>query len=87
VDPAEHGTGAIETYVDLLDRVGRQQEAIEAAIELVPDELPPQRIVPMLIDIAQRCNESPSGSFDAILQYCKKHDDVLGYAAVLHTAG
>ena len=86
VDAAEHGTGAVETYVDLLDRVGRQREAVEAAIELVPDELPPQRIVPLLVDIANRCDDSAVECFDAITQYCQKHDDVLGYAAVLHAA-
>lgn len=87
VDVGQHGTAAIETYVDLLDRVGRPREAIEAAIELVPDELPPQRIVPLLIDIADRARESGEAeAFEPILQYCKKHNDVLGYAAVLHAS-
>ncbi len=88
VDPAESGTAAIETYVDLLDRVGRPGEAVRAAIELVPDDVPPQRIVPMLIDIASRAKAAGEhGVFDAILEYCEKHDDVLGYAAVLHASG
>ncbi len=88
VDASEHGTAAIETYVDLLDRVGRSTEAVESAIELVPDDLPAQRIVPLLMDIASRAaaKDGPA-AFDAILEYCKKHDDLLGYAAVLHAAG
>lgn len=87
VDTAEHGTGAIETYVDLLDRVGRPSEAVVAAIELVPDELPPQRIVPLLIEIAGRAKAAgDSTAFDPILQYCKQHEDLLGYAAVLHAS-
>ncbi len=87
VDAAQHGTGAIETYVDLLDRVGRHGEAITAAIELVPDELPPQRIVPLLIDIADKAKLAGSvEAYDPILQYCEKHNDVLGYAAVLHAS-
>ncbi len=84
-DVTEHGTGAIETYVDLLDRVGRQREAIEAAIELVPDEVPPQRIVPLLLDIASRAKESGDTEvYDVIASYCRKHNDLLGYAAVLN---
>lgn len=84
-DAAQHGTAALETYVDLLDRIGRHQEAIEAAIELVPDEVPSQRIVPMLLEIAGR-DEQEGGGYNAILQYCQKHSDLLGYVAVLHAA-
>ncbi|MGI9474432.1 MAG: hypothetical protein ACR2NZ_23040 [Rubripirellula sp.] len=88
VDSDEHGTASTETYVDLLDRVGRHRQAIDAAIELVPDSLPPQRIVPMLIDIAGRAQAAGDESgFDSILQYCRQHSDVLGYAAVLHASG
>lgn len=88
VDPSEHGTAAIETYVDLLDRVGRPAAAVRAAIELVPDDLPPQRIVAMLIEIASRAQAAGEGQvFDAILSYCEQHNDVLGYAAVLHASG
>ncbi len=87
VDPGQHGTAAIETYVDLLDRVGRSAEAVQAAIDLVPDDVPPQRIVPLLIDIAGRAQAAgDEGAFDGVLTYCEKHNDVLGYAAVLHAS-
>ena len=87
VDVAQHGTGAIETYVDLLDRVGRSSEAIAAAVELVPDEVPPQRIVPLLIGIAKRAKETGDAAvYEQILHYCQKHNDVLGYAAVLQAS-
>jgi hypothetical protein len=88
VDTTEHGTAAVETYVDLLDRIGRHQEAIDIAIELAPKDLPPQRIVPMLIEIASRVPESTSqDGWQSILDYCRKHNDILGYAAVLHASG
>jgi hypothetical protein len=88
VDATQHGTASIETYVDLLQRVGRPVEAINAAIELVPDELPPQRIVPLLLDIAHKAKAmGEMGGYDSVAEYCQKHDDVLGYAAVLHAAG
>ena len=87
-DAKQYGTGAIETYVDLLDRVGRHREAIEAAIELVPDEVPPQRIVPLLLEIADRASKAgDQGGYAPILAYCKQHGDLLGYGAVLHAAG
>ncbi|MEM1067532.1 MAG: hypothetical protein AAGI63_01460, partial [Planctomycetota bacterium] len=85
VEVSEHGTGAIETYVDLLDRVGRHREAVTSAIDLVPDDLPPQRIVPLLLDIAAKVtNDDRAETYDAIAHYCRRHNDVLGYAAVLN---
>lgn len=85
VDVAQHGTGAIETYIDLLDRVGRSGEAVEAAIELVPDDLPPQRIVPLLLEMASRAEDS--SAYHAIARYCQSHEDVLGFAAVMQASG
>ena len=85
VNPEEQGTAAIETYVDLLNRTGKPQAAIGAAIELAPADIPAQRIVPMLIEIAT----ASSGAIDyaPILQYCQNQNDVLGFAAVLHAQG
>ena len=85
VDSSQHGTSAIETYVDLQNRTGRHAEAIEASIDLVPDDVPAQRIVPMLIEIARDSNDS--AAFGPILAFCQKQNDVLGYAAVLHAQG
>ncbi|TWU21058.1 hypothetical protein Pla52o_40900 [Novipirellula galeiformis] len=84
VDATQHGTAAIESYVELLDRVGRQKEAIEAAVTLVPDAVPSQRIVPLLLEIAARANDQ--GVYEPILDYCRKHNDIIGYAAVTHVA-
>jgi hypothetical protein len=84
---SQQGTGAIETYVDLLDRLGRHREAIEAAIELVPQEVPPQRLVPRLLEIAARIEGSDADSaYTGIEAYCENRGDLLGYAATLHAA-
>lgn len=84
---SQHGTGAIETYVDLLDRLGRHRAAIDAAIELVPAEVPPQRLVPRLLEIAARVEGSDTGeAYTAIQVYCENRGDLLGYAAALHAA-
>ena len=34
VDPVQHGTGAIEIYVDLLDRVGRHADAVDSCYRI-----------------------------------------------------
>jgi hypothetical protein len=85
VDTDQHGTGAIETYVDLLDRVGRHSEAIRIAIELVPQDVPPQTIVPMLLEIAKRASEAGDESgYATIMDYCCDKDDPLGFAIAKH---
>ncbi|MDB4338949.1 hypothetical protein OAA19_02445 [Rubripirellula sp.] len=84
VNASEHGTGAMETYVDLLDRVGRHQEAIETAVEMIPNEVPAQRVIPMLLEIAEKAKQvDGQNGYDVLLEYCKKKQDVLGYAAML----
>ncbi|MCH1494506.1 MAG: hypothetical protein L7U72_04695 [Rubripirellula sp.] len=84
VNAPEHGTGAMETYVDLLDRSGKHQEAIEIAVSMVPQEVPAQRIVPLLLEIAQKTKTiDDQDGFTPLLQYCKDKGDLLGYAAVL----
>ena len=73
-DAAEQGTSAIETYVDLLDRIGRPQAAMEAAIELVPADVPAARLTPLLLELAQKAE-----NFQPVYDYCQSQDDVLGY--------
>lgn len=85
VDVEQHGTGAIETYVDLLDRTGRHGDAIRATIEMVPDDVPSSRIVPLLIDIVKRAMQGGDESvFEEVLGYCRDHNDVIGFTAALH---
>lgn len=75
-DPATSGTAPMEVYTELLDRVGRSAQAIDVALRHVPDEVPSPRMVPPLIEMANRC-----GNFAPILQYCVSKSDPLGYAA------
>ncbi|TWT79978.1 hypothetical protein CA13_13900 [Planctomycetes bacterium CA13] len=110
VDTKQFGASAIETYVDLLDRVGQHGKAVKVAVELVPDDMPSQRIVPLLLDIASRDAASRDAAsrdaasrdaasrdaasdadstkkldvYQTILDYCRRHNDVLGYTAALH---
>lgn len=77
-DPAVHGTGPMEVYTELLDRCGRSSEAIDIALEFVPDDVPSPRLVPPLLEIAGRC-----GNFDPIVEYCVRKNDLLGYVAAV----
>ena len=84
IDPLEHGTAAIEAYVDLLERTGRPLEAITAATSLAPEGVPPQRIVPMLMDIAKQLSESQRQQAGQIIaDYCRQRGDLIGYTAAL----
>jgi hypothetical protein len=75
-DMQKVGTAPMEVYVDLLNRCGRPVAAIDTALKLVPDSVPSQRIVPLLIEMAETC-----GHFQPILEFCRKRKDVLGYSA------
>ncbi len=76
-DPQTAGTGPMEVYTELLDRVGRSAQAIEVALRHVPDDIPAPRMVPPLIEMANHC-----GHFQPILDYCLRKNDVLGFTAV-----
>lgn len=80
-DPALHGTGPMEVYTELLDRCGRSRQAIDVALQVVPDDVPSPRMVPPLLEMAGRC-----GHYEPILQYCVRKNDLLGYAATAAAA-
>ncbi|GAB5516795.1 hypothetical protein [Rhodopirellula baltica] len=83
VDVNVAGAGAIETYIDLLDRVGRPTEALRAAIELFPDDVPVQRVLPELLAMARRAKQAGDTSgLDALEQFCFGRSDLLAVAAI-----
>jgi len=77
-EPRTQGTAAIEVYVDLLARVGRVSEAIDAAIRLNPEGLSMQGLAPTLLELAQQ-----SGNYDRVREHCRQQGDVLGFTAAL----
>jgi hypothetical protein len=82
LDPQYHGLAAVETYVDLLTRLGRFSEAIAAAIKLAPRGVQPIGQAPSLIELAER-----GGDYSPVLAYCREKGDLLGYAAALVQSG
>ena len=82
VDTDQHGTVAMETYVDLLYRIGRHRDAVYEAIRLVPGDVASQAVVTKLLPIALETGDPEV--FDRIAAYCRKSNDVLGFTAAMH---
>ncbi len=73
-----HGTGPVEVYVDLLARLKRYAEAIEAVIELLPPGTRTSGFAPSLLELSRL-----SGNYDRLMEECRKRGDLVGYAAGL----
>ena len=82
IDAYQVGAMSIEVYVELLARLGRYDEAIQAAISLMPDNVHHVGFAPSLMELAQQ-----AGCFDRVLEYCRRRNDVLGFATALAQAG
>ena len=78
LDPQEHGTVAIETYADLLTRVGRPAEAMQFLIKKMPRGMRPFGIAPSLLELAVASHD-----FQPMLNQAKERRDLVGYAAAL----
>jgi hypothetical protein len=78
LDPQYNGTAAIETYLELLSRLGRYEQALAAAIELMPDNTPSVAYAPLLMDLCEK-----SGNYQKLLDFCRSRGDELGFAAAL----
>ncbi len=79
LDPNEHGSQPTEAYVQLLDRVNRPREAIDALIEFSAN---PQnqdaQVVPILLQLSEK-----TGDFAQVKELCRRRGDVLGFASGL----
>lgn len=78
LDPQYHGLAALETYVDLLARIGRDREAMEAAIQYCPPGQAVQGFSSVLFDLAQK-----AGDYAPMQKFCEERGDLLGFAAGL----
>ena len=78
LDAYQHGTTAAEVYIDLLSRLGRFQEAIQATIELIPDNTHTTGLAPDLLQLAQQ-----AGEYEKVLDVYRERTNLLGYATGL----
>lgn len=84
LDPREHGGLPVEAYVQLLDRLGNYELAIDALLNFVqkqPDAT--SQAVPLMLELSQK-----AGNYDKLKALCRNHEDILGFAtATLCSAG
>lgn len=76
IDINEFGTSAVETYLILLNRIGRAGQALEEYPKLVPPDQTLSPYAPTLLHLAQESN-----AWDKYLDICQKRDDLVGFAA------
>ena len=82
-DPLDSGTLPADTLVLLLHRVGRDAEALQAAVDRPRDGGPPSGMqaagmLPSLVELA-----ASSGQWDTLLEACRRHGDEITFAATL----
>jgi hypothetical protein len=78
LDPQHHGYAAIETYIDLLTRLGRNDDALKAAMQFGLGSIQPLGSALPLVELANR-----SGDYASLLSHCRDRQDLLGFAAAL----
>jgi hypothetical protein len=71
-------TAAVEAYLELLVRVGRPGDALDAAERLVPADRQLSRHAPTLLELAEQ-----SGQWSRYAMICEARNDVLGFTAGL----
>ncbi len=74
----EHGMAPAEVYVELLCRLGRWEQALEAAAELIPPGAHTTGFAPSLLELAAR-----SGRYDRLKEISRRREDLLGFVAGL----
>lgn len=75
---AEHGPGPAETYIALLARLKRYEEAIDASLSLLPPGTATSRFAPSLLELS-----CLAGQYERLLATSRERGDLLGFAAGL----
>ncbi len=78
VDRNTYGNIAVEVLIDLLSRVGRNEQAIAEFAKRIPPDARLMGIAPSMLELSERL-----GSFDTMKKLCAQRDDILGYTAAL----
>ena len=77
-DAHQEGTFAIEAYIDLLARVGKPAEALQATVDLIPQGIQTTGRAPSFYDLSEQMKD-----FDRYRELCKERDDMLGFVISL----
>lgn len=82
LDPLEHGGLPVEAYVQLLERLGKYDLAIDALLSFVqkqPDAS--SQAVDLMLELSQK-----AGKFEKLSTFCRDRGDLLGFATTTLTA-
>lgn len=83
LDAETAGTSPIDTYVDLLARVGEPARAIREAVDLYPEDVPAQSVLGGLMEILVMVPDADRAVLREVLfEFCLSRNDLLGYAAI-----
>jgi hypothetical protein len=74
----EHGSLPVEVYVQLLDRIGRFDAAIDALMQFAEREQRAKQVIPLLMQLGSKV-----GDYKRITEFCRKNDDLLGFGTAL----
>ena len=82
-EPLEAGTLPADTLVLLLHRLGRDAEALQAAVDRpreggAPSAMQAAGLLPSLVDLA-----ASSGRWEVLLDACRRHGDEITFAAAV----
>lgn len=77
-DTYNEGYMPVEVYIELLSRVGKPADAMEALIELMPDASPKIGIAPTIMELANQADD-----FSRFTSFCKENEDLLGFVTGL----
>ncbi|MEQ8786928.1 MAG: hypothetical protein RIC55_11540 [Pirellulaceae bacterium] len=81
VDLDQIGTIAVEVYIELLDRMGRSAEAIEAMLTMLPSDRRTLGVAPTLFELSRH-----AGDFNRAAEFYLQSENLLGYATCLLSA-
>ena len=77
-DIRREGSLAIETYIELLSRLGKHDEALDTALRLIPAGVHTIGVAPTLLQLSQNAND-----FERLAEHSKEQEDMLGFATAL----
>lgn len=77
-DAHQEGTFAIEAYIDLLARVDRPGDALQASVDLIPQGIQTTGRAPSFYDLSEQMN-----SFERYRELCAERNDLLGFVISL----
>ena len=77
-NPREETTLTIETYVELLSRIGRHQDALREALRLLPEGVQQTGRAPSLLELA-----AAAGDFAPLEELTRRRGDALGFTLCL----